>query len=77
MKRNPFSLELKIARSQRRRVQTMIDKLANMASEWDGLSGALECDFNELAEEMIKEATVLDEQIDEWSKGDANREDDL
>lgn len=77
MRRNPYSIELKVARSQRRRLQTMLDKLTDMASEWDGLSGALECDLNQRAEEMNRQIDVLDEQIKDWSEGNGDREDDL
>ncbi len=66
---NPYGQELKIARSQRKRLRTMIDKLADMAVEWDGLSGGLECDFNMLAEEVEKQLDVLDQQIEDWTKG--------
>lgn len=44
-KNNPYRDELKIARSQFRRLKTMASKLTDMAVEWDGLCGGLECDF--------------------------------
>lgn len=68
-KANPSREELKIARSQRKRLQTMVSKLTDMAVEWDGLCGGLECDFNMLAEEVEKQLAVLDEQIADWAKG--------
>lgn len=68
-KQNPYREELKIARSQRKRLQTMVSKLTDMAVEWDGLCGGLECDFNMLAEEVEKQLAVLDEQIADWAKG--------
>lgn len=68
-KANLYREELKIARSQRKRLQTMLGKITDMAVEWDGLSGGLECDFNMLAEDVEKQLTVLDEQIADWAKG--------
>lgn len=68
-KANPYREELKIARSQRKRLQTMLGKITDMAVEWDGISGGLECDFNMLAEEVEKQLTVLDELIADWGKG--------
>lgn len=68
-KQNPYREELKIARSQRKRLQTMVSKLTDMAVEWDGLCGGLEYDFNMQAEDVAKQLTVLDEQIADWGKG--------
>lgn len=68
-KANPYREELKIARSQRKRLQTMISKLTDMAVEWDGLCGGLECDFNMLAEDVEKQLDVLNTQISDWGKG--------
>lgn len=66
---NPYRDELKIARSQFRRLKTMVSKLTDMAVEWDGLCGGLECDFNILAEEVEKPLGVLDAQIKDWADG--------
>ncbi|EPY5345236.1 hypothetical protein ACXDSS_004406 [Klebsiella quasipneumoniae] len=66
---NPYRQELRVARSQRKRLQTIKDKLTDMSVEWDGLSGGLECDFNMLAEEIEKQLDVLDAQIGDWTKG--------
>lgn len=66
---NPYRQELRVARSQRKRLQTIKDKLIDMSVEWDGLSGGLECDFNMLAEEIDKQLDVLDAQIGDWTKG--------
>lgn len=68
-KANPYREELKIARNQHKRLQTMVSKLTNMAVEWDGLCGGLECDFNILAEDVEKQLDVLDAQISDWGKG--------
>jgi hypothetical protein len=68
-KSNPYRDELKIARSQFRRLKTIASKLAYMAVEWDGLCGGLECDFNILAEEAEKQLDVLDAQIKDWAEG--------
>jgi len=66
---NPYRQELRVARNQRKRLQTIKDKLTDMSVEWDGLSGGLECDFNMLAEEIDKQLDVLDAQIGDWTKG--------
>ena len=68
-KSNPYRDELKIAQSQFRRLKTMASKLTDMAVEWDGLCGGLECDFNILAEEVEKQLDVLDAQIKDWAEG--------
>jgi len=68
-KSNPNRDELKTARSQFRCLKTMASKLADMAVEWDGLCGSLECDFNILAEEVEKQLDVLDAQIKDWAEG--------
>ena len=64
---NPYGQELKIARSQCRRLKTMINRLTDMSVEWDGLNGGLKCDFNMLAEEVEKQLDVPDAQITEWA----------
>lgn len=66
---NPYGQELKIARSQCRRLKTMIGKLTDMAIEWDGLSGGLESDFSMLAREVGKHLDVPDQQIADRAKG--------
>ena len=66
---NPYRQELRVARSQRKRLQTIKDKITDMSVEWDGLSGGLECDFNMLAEKVEKQLDVLDAQIGDWTKG--------
>ncbi|EKS7429349.1 hypothetical protein [Enterobacter cloacae complex sp. I2] len=66
---NPYRQELRVARSQRKRLQTIKDKITDMSVEWDGLSGGLECDFNMMAEEIEKQLDVLDAQIGDWTKG--------
>ncbi|EPY5355051.1 hypothetical protein ACXDTJ_003753 [Klebsiella quasipneumoniae] len=68
-KSNPYRDELKIAQSQFRRLKTMASKLTDMAVEWDGLCGGLECDFNILAKEVEKQLDVLDAQIKDWAEG--------
>ncbi len=41
---NPWREELALARRHRRYLTTVMNRLATMASEWDGLSGVMECD---------------------------------
>lgn len=50
MRSNPRSQEIKTARSQIRKLNTMLKKLQDMSSEWDGLSGALEYEIGNLTE---------------------------
>ena len=66
---NPYRQELRVARSQRKRLQMIKDKINDMSVEWDGLSGGLECDFYMLAEETEKQLDVLDAQMGDWTKG--------
>lgn len=68
-KPNPYRRELKLARSQRKRLQTIVDKLTDLSIEWDGLHGGLEVDFNLLADAVSPQLTVLDDQIAEWAEG--------
>lgn len=72
---NPWREELALARRHRRYLMTVVNRLATMASEWDGLSGAMECDLNCRAEEMEKQVTVFSEQITEWAEGLTEKED--
>lgn len=44
-KANPFREELKVARSQRKRLQTIVDKLSDMSAEWADWHGGLETDW--------------------------------
>lgn len=69
IRNNPCKTELKIARSQRNRLRTISEKLAEMACEWDGFSGWLETGSEALVEAVDKHRKDLDEQIEEWSKG--------
>lgn len=66
---HPYGQELKIGRSQCKRLKTMADKLTDMSAEWDGLSGGLACDFNMLTEELAKQLDVPDLQIADWAEG--------
>ena len=44
-RRNPFREELKLARSQRKKLQTIVDRLNDMSAEWADWHGGLETDF--------------------------------
>ena len=44
-KPNPFRDELKVARSQRKRLQTIVDKLSDMSAEWADWHGDLRLTF--------------------------------
>ncbi|MDI3171679.1 hypothetical protein QK313_27640, partial [Klebsiella michiganensis] len=50
MRNNPWKTELKVARSQRNKLQTMSARLTDMTCEWDGLSGWLETESERLVE---------------------------
>ncbi|NWC63996.1 hypothetical protein [Cedecea sp. P7760] len=68
-KPNPYRDELNLARSQYRRLQTMIASLNRMAEEWGDWHAGLECDFNLLVEAVEPQLKVMDEQIKEWKDG--------
>ncbi|EJK1259023.1 hypothetical protein NKZ99_004224 [Salmonella enterica] len=72
-KRNPFREELKLARSQRKKLQTIVDRLNDMSAEWADWHGGLETDFYLLVESVSPQLDVLDEQIAEWAKGEGER----
>lgn len=66
---NPYGQWLKIALNQRKRLNTMINKLTNIIVEWDGLGGGLEYDFSMLARELEKQLDVPDQQTGGRTKG--------
>ena len=68
-KPNPYREELTLARSQRRRLQTIVSKLSDMSTEWGDLHGGLEGDFNLLVGAVQPQLEVLDKQIEDWSNG--------
>ena len=74
MRNNPCKTELKVARSQRNKLRTMSAKLKEMCCEWDGLSGWLETESEQLAESIDRHLEALEDQIREWSEGTDNRE---
>lgn len=69
VRNNPCKTELKVARSQRNKLQTMSTKLKEMCCEWDGLSGWLETESDRLAVVIDEHLKALDEQIVDWSTG--------
>jgi hypothetical protein len=75
-KRNPFREELKLARSQRKKLQTIVDKLNDMSAEWADWHGGLETDLYLLAEAVYPQLAVLDEQITEWARGEGDPRED-
>ncbi|MCU6676666.1 hypothetical protein [Leclercia tamurae] len=74
MRNNPCKTALKVARSQRNKLRTMSEKLKEMTCEWDGLSGWLETESEQLSESIDKHLEALEDQILEWSEGRDNRE---
>ena len=74
MRNNPCKTELKVARSQRNKLRTMSAKLKKMCCEWDGLSGWLETESEQLAVSIDRHLEALEDQIREWSEGTDNRE---
>ena len=74
MRNNPCKTELKVARSQRNKLRTMSEKLKEMTCEWDGLSGWLETESEQLSESSDIHLEALEDQILEWSEGRDNRE---
>lgn len=77
MRKNPYKEQLKLARSQRKRLQTMFNRLVKMATEWEDLDGGMECDFNLLAEKLEPQLEVMDAWIEVWRKGTTNDEGEL
>lgn len=75
-KRNPFREELRLARSQRKKLQTIVDKLNDMSAEWADWHGGLETDLYLLAEAVYPQLAVLDEQITEWARGEGDPRED-
>lgn len=73
---NPYRDELKVARSHRRKLQTIVNKLAAMSAEWADWHGGLEVDFNLLVEAVEPQLAVLDEQIAEWANGEGDTRED-
>jgi len=68
MRSNPRTQEIKTARSQIRKLNTMLKKLQDMSSEWDGLSGALEYEIGNLAEAVEGQISLMKSEIDDWKK---------
>lgn len=73
---NPYRDELKLARSQRKKLQTIVDKLTDMSSAWGDWHGGLETDFYLLVESVSPQLDVLDEQIAEWARGEGEPRED-
>lgn len=69
MSKGYYITELKTARSQRRKLVTMREKLTVMAGEWDGLSGAQETEVEQLVKALDEHISRLDEDIDLWKRG--------
>lgn len=69
MSRGHYITELKTARSQRRKLVTMREKLIVMAGEWDGLSGAQETETELLLESLNEHLSRLDDDIAMWKNG--------
>ena len=74
MRNNPCKTEPKVARSQLKKLRTMSEKLKEMSCEWDGLSGWLETESEQLVDSVDKHLEALEDQIREWSEGRDNRE---
>ena len=69
MSRGDYVTELKTARSQRRKLITMHEKLCVMSGEWEGLSGAQETETEHLAEAVSEQIRRLDDDIAWWRDG--------
>lgn len=69
MSRGDYSTELKTARSQRRRLVTMQEKICTMSGEWEGLSGAQETETDSVAEAVSEQIRRLDDDIAWWRGG--------
>lgn len=69
MSRGDYITELKTARSQRRKLITMHEKLCVMSGEWEGFSGAQETETERLAEAVSEQIRRLDDDIAWWRDG--------
>jgi len=69
MSRGDYVTELKTARSQRRKLITMHEKICVMSGEWEGLSGAQETETERLAEAVSEQIRRLDDDIAWWRDG--------
>jgi hypothetical protein len=69
MSRGDYVTELKTARSQRRKLITMHEKLCVMSGEWEGLSGTQETETERLAEAVSEQIRRLDDDIAWWRGG--------
>ncbi|PWK94372.1 hypothetical protein C7431_111109 [Pantoea allii] len=75
MSRGDYVTELKTARSQRRKLVTIREKIITMVSEWDGLSGPLETGTEQLLVALDEHIKALNEDIEYWRNGgDAGEE---
>lgn len=75
MRNNPCKTERRLP-GRRNKLRTMsAAKLKEMSCEWDGLSGWLETESEQLVESIDRHLEALEDQIREWSEGTDNRED--
>ncbi|MCV2514203.1 hypothetical protein RKT74_23365 (plasmid) [Leclercia pneumoniae] len=51
----------------------MTNKLAEMTSEWDGLSGWLETETEALVEAVNTHLEALEDQISDWADGNTHK----
>ncbi|GME47597.1 hypothetical protein ACJ2_44140 [Pantoea sp. QMID2] len=74
MSRGDYVSELKTARSQRRKLITMQEKLCVMSGEWEGLSGAQETETERLTEAVSEQIRRIDDDIAYWRSGGSNED---
>lgn len=66
---NPYSENLRIARTQRKKLARIADKLVEMSTEWDGVDGGMESDLVGLADQIQDQLRVYREVAECWRKG--------
>lgn len=69
MKDNPYVDYLKLARSQRRKLERMAKKMEEMSCEWGELDGFMESELSDLSDNVIQLLATLREISDSWGKG--------
>lgn len=69
MKDNPYTDHLKLARSQRRKLERLAKKLLEMSCDWDGLDGGMEGDLMDLSDGTLHLIATLRECSESWRKG--------
>ncbi|EAA4373503.1 hypothetical protein AVB85_13705 [Salmonella enterica subsp. enterica serovar Vitkin] len=69
MKNNPYSENLRIARTQRKKLERIAEKLVDMSSEWEGYDGCMGSELVGLADQIHDQLRLYREITECWRKG--------